>query len=99
MDVTFAFEPILSISVRPIGAPAQIVAPTTIQVGLVGIVLVGGEAGGTVLSGKRSDQDFSHIDYRGEAGKIDTLCILQVSKALNTMAVSFLICLSFMFSL
>lgn len=49
MDVTFAFEPILSISVCPIGAPAQIVAPTTIEVGLVGIVLVGCEAGGTVL--------------------------------------------------
>lgn len=61
VDVTFAFEPILSISVCPIGAPAQVVAPTTIQVGLVGIVLVGCEAGGTVLLGKRSDQDFSHM--------------------------------------
>ena len=28
---------------------------------IVGIVLVGCEAGGTVLLGKRSDQDFSHM--------------------------------------
>ena len=99
MDVTFAFQPILSISVRPIRAPAQVWAPTTLQVGLVGIVLGGCEACGTVLVGKGHIQDFPHIDNQGEAVQIGTLCILQVSKALNTIAVSFLMCLSFMFSL
>ena len=99
VNVTFAFQPILPISIRPIRAPPQLWAPTTLKVGLVGIVLGGCKAGGAILVGKRFIPDLSHIETQGEVLKICTLCILHVSKALNTIAVSFLMCLSFMFSL
>ena len=58
VDVTFAFQPILSISVCPIGAPAQVWAPTTVQVGLVGVVLGGCKADGTVLFEKEIHSRF-----------------------------------------
>ena len=62
VDVTFALQPILPISVGSIRAPAQLWAPTTLKIGLVGIVLRGCEAGGAVLVGMRFIPVVSHID-------------------------------------
>ena len=67
MDVTFALQPILPISVGSIRAPAQLWAPTTLKIGFIGIVLGGCEAGGAVLVGMRFIPVVSHIDNRGEA--------------------------------
>ena len=69
MDVAFALQPILPISVGSIRAPAQLWAPTTLKVGFIGIVLGGCKAGGAVLVGKRFILCVSYIDHCGEAVK------------------------------